>query len=316
MKGEIKVKEVAVKDNGMTGVLYSPSQASEKLPGIILLSGSDGGIPGENAIPKSFIEELVSHGYIVLALAYFGVDDLPSDLENIDLKYFESAIQWFQLHPDVKKDGIVIMGQSRGGELALILGTVLNTLKAIVAYAPSSMITGGFPYPNQPAWKYNNHPLTPYLGALSGIDPNLTELDDLNKSTHEKLIPIHANTEQDPFIIADLFSARNLIEHAKLAEIPVEKINCPILLFSGGKDAIWTSTYYCKSIIKRLNAHKSPVKCKHVNYEDAGHGLIASYDGPIYHPVGKFWCKLGGTPEGNKIANQESFKETIKFLSE
>jgi dienelactone hydrolase len=306
------VKEVAIKDNGITGILYSPSQVSEKLTGIILLSGSDGGIPGANAIPKNFIEELVRNGFIVLALAYFGVDDLPSDLENIDLKYFESAIQWFQLHPNVKKDGIVIMGQSRGGELALILGTVLNKLKAIVAYAPSSMITGGFPYPNQPAWKFKDHALTPYLGALSGNDPKLTESDDLIHSTHKKLIPIHANTEQDPFIIADLFSARNLKENAKLAEIPVEKINCPILLFSGSKDAIWTSTYYCKSIIKRLNAHNSLIKCKHVNYEDAGHGLIASYDGSIYHPVGKFWCKLGGTPEGNKIANQESADSNAK----
>lgn len=310
-----KVKEIAIKDNGMTGVLYSPSHVSRKLPGIILLSGSDGGIPGANAIPKIFIEELVRNKFIVLALAYFGVDELPPNLEHIDLKYFESAIQWLQLHSDVKKDAIIIMGQSRGGELALLLGTVLKRLRAIVAYAPSSMLTGGFPYPNQPAWKYKNHALAPYLGALSGNDPKLTELDDLNQSIHKKLIPLHANTEQDPFIIADLFSARNLTENAKLAEIPVEKINCPILLFSGGKDAIWTSTYYCESIIKRLNAHNSPIKRKHVNYENAGHGLIASYDGPIYHPVGKFWCKLGGTPESNKIANQESLKETIKFLA-
>src|SRR4029079_11423653 len=107
--------------------------------------------------------------------------------------------------------------------------------------------------------------------ALSGNDPKLTELDDLNQSTHKKLIPTHANTEQDPFIIADLFTARNSIENAQLAEIPVEKIDCSILLFSGSKDAIWTSTYYCKSILKRLNAHNSSIKCKHVNYEDAGH---------------------------------------------
>lgn len=35
-----------------------------KLPGIILLSGSDGGIPGYNAIPKKIIEELVRSGFI------------------------------------------------------------------------------------------------------------------------------------------------------------------------------------------------------------------------------------------------------------
>jgi dienelactone hydrolase len=311
----IKVKEIAIKDNRLMGVLYSPSHVPEKLPAIILLSGSDGGIPGANAIPKSFIEKLVNNGFIVFALAYFGLDDLPPNLEHIDLNYFESAIQWLQLHSGVKKESIVIMGQSRGGELALILGTVLKQLRAIVAYVPSNMITGGFPYPNQPAWKYKNHALMPYLGALSGNDPKLTELDDLNQSSHKKLIPIHANTEQDPFIIADLFYARNSTGNAKLAEIPVEKIDCPILLFSGSEDAIWTSTYYCESIIQRLNAYNSSIKRKHINYENAGHGLIASYDGPIYHPVGKFWCKLGGTPEGNKIAAQESLKETIEFLS-
>lgn len=79
-------------------------------------------------------------------------------------------------------------------------------------------------------------------------------------------------------------------------------------------DAIWTSTYYCESIIKRLETNDASIKHKHINYKDAGHGLIASYDGPIYHPVGKFWCKLGGIPETNKIANQESLKETIEFL--
>lgn len=309
------MNEIAIKDNGITGVLYRPSHLSGKLPGIILLSGSDGGISGNNAIPKKFIEALVSNGFIVLALAYFGINNLPQGLNNINLEYFATATQWLHSRSDVKKDAIAIVGQSRGGELALILGTILKQIKAIVAYAPSSMVTGGFPYPNQPAWKYRNHVLTPYLSALSGNDPTLTELDDLNQSIHKKLIPIHANTEQDPFIIADLFSARNLTDNAKLAEIPVEKIGCPILLFSGGKDAIWTSTYYCESIIKRLKIHNSPIKRKHVNYENAGHGLIASYDGSIYHPVGKFWCKLGGTPEGNKIANQESLKETIEFLS-
>ncbi len=309
------MKEITVKDNGIIGVLYSPNHVSEKLPGIILLSGSDGGIPGANAIPKHYIEEIVSNGFIVLALAYFGVDDLPPNLENIDLNYFESAIHWLQLHSDVKKEAIAIVGQSRGGELALILGTVLKHLSAIVAYAPSSMMTGGFPYPNHPAWKYKTHALTPYLGAVSGNNLKLTELDDLIQSTDKKLIPAHANTEEDPFIIADLFSLRNLTPNAKLTEIPVEKIDCPILIFSGGKDAIWTSTYYCESIIKRLNAYNSPIKHKHVNYENAGHGLIASYDGPIYHPVGKFWCKLGGTSVGNRIANQASLKETIKFLS-
>lgn len=293
---------MVVKDSQLTGILYSPNQIIEKLPGIILLSGSDGGIPGNNAIPKSFIEELVNTGFIVFGLAYFGVDNLHLYLENINLEYFELAIQWLQSRPEVKDETISLIGQSRGAELALILGTVINQIKAIVAYAPSSFVTGSFPHPNQPAWIYKNEALQPYLGALSGSNPNISELDDLLQAAQDHLIPAHANTEHDPFIIADLFNARNLKATAAV-EIPVEKISCPLLVFSGGQDAIWTSFYYCQSILKRLRAYHSSIIFKHVNYENAGHGLIASYDGPIYHPVGKFWCKLGGTQEGNEEAN-------------
>lgn len=309
------MNEIIVNDNGLNGILYSPSKTTSKIPAIILLSGSDGGIPGENAIPKSFIEELVNNGFIVLALAYFGINNLPQYLNNVSLEYFEEAVKWLQSRSDVKKDAIAIIGQSRGGELALILGTIFKQLKAIIAYSPSSMVTGGFPYPNQPAWLYKNNALIPFLGALSGNDPQLTEFDDLNQSTHDNLIPIHKNSEQDPFIIADLFFARNLTTNAKFSEIPVENIACPILLFSGGMDAIWTSNYYCESIVNRLRTNNSAINYKHINYEDAGHGIIASYEGSIYHPIGEFWCKLGGTPEGNKIANQNSVKETLEFLS-
>lgn len=92
------MNELVVKDNGITGILYGPSKTTKKLPGIILLSGSDGGIPGTNAIPKSFIEELVNSGFIVLALAYFGINDLPQNLSSISLEYFEKAVQWLQNH--------------------------------------------------------------------------------------------------------------------------------------------------------------------------------------------------------------------------
>jgi hypothetical protein len=42
--------------------------------------------------------------------------------------------------------------------------------------------------------------------------------------------------------------------------------------------------------------------------------LIASYDGPIYHPIGEFWCKLGGTPEANAVANEKALMDIFQFL--
>ena len=306
------MKKTPVNEHEIYGVLYQPNRLSDKLPRILLLSGSEGGVPGSNAIPDSFIEALVKQGFMVFALAYFGVGKLPKNLQNINLEYFELAIEWLQSFADGKKNKVVIIGQSRGAELALILGTISKKISAIVAYAPSNLITGGFPYPNQPAWNYKNNPLKFFSGAVSNNNLNVTELDDLNYATNNNLIPYHENTENDPFIIADLFAARNA--NAKNAEIPVEKITCPILLFSGGKDAIWPSTDYCQSIIKRLEDHNALIQRKHIHYEHAGHGLIASYEAPIFHPVGKFWCVLGGEPVANQQANQDSLRETLAFL--
>lgn len=74
------------------------------------------------------------------------------------------------------------------------------------------------------------------------------------------------------------------------------------------------SSFYCQKIVERLKKYNSKIQYQHFNYKDAGHGIIANYNGAIYHPVGKFWCRLGGTPEGNKFATQDSFSKLINFL--
>ncbi len=305
-----------VKNNNLVGNLYYPEKQIDKLPAIILISGSDGGMPGANAIPESFIENLVSNNFVVLALAYFGVDRLPKYLENIDLEYFENAFCWLNSQPQVKTDSIGIIGQSRGGELALMLGTLFpDNFKAIISYVLCSMVCGGFPHPNRPAWIYRGEAISPYLGGVSNTDINLTELNDLINTTKEGIITPHKNTQEDPIILAELFKVRNKQINHELTEIPVETIKCPLLLFSGGQDDLWPCEYYCQMVINRLNIHNSSIFRKHINYKDAGHGIFASRDGGIYHPFGEFWCKLGGTLEGNEIAKKESNIELLNFLT-
>jgi hypothetical protein len=63
---------IEVNEFGLIGRFYVSAKADQKKPGVILLSGSDGGIPGANAIPQQFIVTLVDKGFAVLALAYFG----------------------------------------------------------------------------------------------------------------------------------------------------------------------------------------------------------------------------------------------------
>lgn len=312
----LKLNKTNIHQDGLIGTLYRP-ETTGKLPGLILLSGSDGGIPGANAIPEAFIEALSRKGFIILALAYFGVDGLPENLENIPLEYFEKALHWLRTQPKIQGHSIGIIGQSRGAELALILGSIFpHQIQTIVASAPCSMVCGGFPHPNRPAWTYQHKPITPYLSGLASADSNLTEMDDLKYSCAQHVIPYHANTQDDPYIIADLFAARMQKQESNLAAIPIEKIKCPILLLSGDQDDIWPAKRYCESIMSRVKEHPSKFMRKHIDYPEAGHGIIASYQGSIFHPKGQFWCRLGGTMNGNKLANEKSWIAIVEFLQQ
>lgn len=295
---------------GLFGNLYVSNPEGEK-PAILILSGSDGGIPGTNAIPESFLEYLASHGFVILALAYFGIEGLPDTLENIPLEYFEKAVQWLKSQFFVDASLLGVLGQSRGAELSLVLGSLFPKMfQAICAIAPCNMAIGGFPHPNEPAWIYQKTPL-PFLSGFSSDEKTLTESDDLKIAIQNQEIPLRANPEEDPCIIADLFIARQKKKDAKNAEIPVENIKCPLLLLSGDQDAIWPSSFYCEAILEKLKNCSNP---KHIRFPEAGHGILVSYDGPIYHPKGNFWCKLGGTPEGNAPGNTQSWKIILEFF--
>lgn len=302
-----------LEQNGLVGTLYSPDSPT-KLPAVILISGSDGGLPGTNAIPEPFIHHLVEQGLTVFALAYFGIKELPTSLEFIPLEYFETALKWLRSQPDIEGKKIAIIGQSRGAELALLLASTMpHLVQAVVACAPSNMVCGGFPHPNRPAWRYKNRPITPYLSALSGSDPTITELDDLTAAMKTAAIAYHANTAEDPCCIADLYAARQKEPIAIDAQIAVEHILCPILLLSGSSDAIWPSEQFYQQIVTRLEA-KGSRPCRLITYQNAGHGILASYQDSIYHPVGGFWCRLGGTIEGNLEANKQSWIDIVEFL--
>ena len=142
------------------GTLFTPD-SQKQFPAVIVLPGSDGGIP------ESIARHLASFGYVVFALGYFGKDGLPQFLENIPLEYFQKAITSLKSMPQVKESAVSLLGYSRGGELALLLGSLFPQLiNAIIAFVPCSRVCGAFPYINRPAWFFNNQPIVPFVNGL------------------------------------------------------------------------------------------------------------------------------------------------------
>lgn len=291
------VERVEVRDQGLRGVFFIPPGA-EPHPAIVLVSGSGGGL-NENRAAM-----FASHGYGALALAYFAFEDLPKDLFEIPLEYFETAIHWLQQHPKVDGNRLAITGGSRGGELSLLLGVTFLAFKAVIAYVPSSLVWGGFGSegnPDQAAWTFQGKPI-PYVIHKSGKEVVLENPDD-----PIPLTPTFLEAMEDNASIP-------------AAVIPVEKINGAVLLISGEDDQMWPSAFFSRMVMRRLDQHHFSHPYQHLNYPGTGHAIGAPYipltPSHAIHPVDGKDYAYGGTPQGQAFAVTDSWGKVFQFLDE
>jgi dienelactone hydrolase len=155
------VQQVPVHDGPLRGVFYLPP-GRERHPGVLVVGGSNGGLPRRPAV------WLASHGFAALALAYFRYEDLPPQLEGIPLEYFGMALEWMSRRPEIAGTRFGVTGTSRGGELALQLGSMYPRIAAVVAYVPANVRYAGCCRQNgAPAWLWQGRPL-PYMVPRRG----------------------------------------------------------------------------------------------------------------------------------------------------
>jgi hypothetical protein len=106
------------------------------------------------------------------------------------------------------------------------------------------------------------------------------------------------------------------------AEIPVERINGPVLLISGTDDAVWPSTTLSEFAVRRLRAHDHPHKVEHLAYEGAGHVIGPPIPGLTFtiahtvHPIIGLDFAFGGEPQQNIGASHDSWARILSFLDD
>jgi dienelactone hydrolase len=262
---------------GLVAHLFRPAGEGPH-PGVLLLGGSGGGIDWQDEMG----EILARHGFETLALAYFGMEGLPRELEHIPLEYVEHGLTALRLQPDVDSLRLGVAGVSKGGELALLVASLHPEIRAVAAFVPSGVVFQSIAegFPRTSSWSRGGRevPFVPY-GQVA--DPRGI-LD---------------------FYVAGLQQADSSTVAA--ATIPVERINGPVLVLSGRGDNLWPSSRLGEMVIERLDRHRFPHEHTHIAYEDAGHLISNIREEDV--------SRRGGTEEGNRRAQVDAQQRFLDF---
>ncbi len=289
-----------LQEGRLRGVLFLPAGEGPH-PALIGVTGSGGGYQAEGAAA------LASRGFAVLAMAYFNAPDLPERLVEIPLEYFEEGLEWLKAVPEVDPERVGVIGGSRGGELALVLGSRFPDFRVVVAKVPSHVVWPGCCDEEdfeRPSWTWRGK------GLAAMPKPEI--------AYHAK---DYWPEVRDDWLGFYWLGLGNVAAEAEAA-IPVENINGPLLMISGGDDQCWPATYMADLVIKRLKAKGFPHRALHLRYDDSGHAAGSLPYWPtvrMVRPMHSLLGKpifLGGTVESLAHSAVDSWKRTLEFLEE
>uniref|UniRef100_A0A6I8S5S8 Bile acid-CoA:amino acid N-acyltransferase n=2 Tax=Xenopus tropicalis TaxID=8364 RepID=A0A6I8S5S8_XENTR len=273
------VQRYPVREGRIRGTLFLPP-GEGPFPGVIDLFGGFGGL-------IEFRSSLLSsRGFACLALAYFAYEDLPKQLDILELEYFEEAAQFLLSNPKVVNHGIGVIGVSKGGEIALALACYLPMVKAAVCINGTNAVYG-YTLTYRDLW-------------IRGIPYQVSrmEITDLG-----------------------LMRVSSLMDEARKPEhqgsiLPIEKAKGPVLFLVGEEDQAYNSlTFAMEAIARARNRGKNDVHL--LSFPGAGH-LLEPPGSPLCHVSQKgrgsppnLW---GGELVAHCTAQETSWMEILRFL--
>lgn len=289
------VKPRPINENGFQANYFVKTDTKKKVS-IVLIGGGPWG--------DYWGQQFASSGYSGLSLPYTQREGLPKLPEEINLEYFEKALVWLKKQPEVDPNKIIVMGASRNAELALVLASIFpESISGVVAYAPSAVSWSNtvLPYNSnelKSSWKYEGVDI-PYvpMNKIKGNESNKIKMVEYWKKGLQKT---------------------DFIEQAA---IKVEKINGPVLLFSGRDDRVWPSSIMADMIEKRLEANSFKYSFQNIKYENAGHLISSNPDDNTSYRTGtinisgkNYEYEFGGNDDGDFKAKQDAKMKLMEFL--
>lgn len=291
------VTRIALHGESIVGTLFRPKKGIARGV-VIVLGGSEGGVDENRAAI------IASHGFETLALAYFGADGLPSELANIPLEYVQRAIAWVHERPETRNLPIILEGDSKGAELALLVAAREPLVRGVVAFAPSSSVFEGF-------------------STKQGVQRASWTISGTPLAYADNPIPPQVKAE----IKADRAAKRAVSFRAQYmalatppkpeSTIAVQKIAGPLLLVAGADDQLWPSDVFAERIIATRKANALKFRDELLIFPQAGHEIDVPYmptgDLAVFNE-GSFRLALGGTASGYARADASMWPKALAFL--
>ncbi|TNV10089.1 hypothetical protein FIC94_20940 [Ochrobactrum teleogrylli] len=207
--------------------------------------------------------------------------------------------------PHVDEKRVIIDGTSRGGELALLLGAYWEEFAAVIAWVPAAHVHPAFSSNDalreRSTWTLHGKPLPFVPPAKRQKGPRDVDLRSGHPVSHIEFLRMAAS---EPYYTE--------------AAIPVENINGPILLISGGDNVMWPSAFFADWVVERLKRAGFAHDVQHLSYENVGHTI-----GPPHAPatVLESYEKrsplpylYGGLPEFIAKARVDVWPQVLRFL--
>lgn len=272
----------------LVGTLFLPPEHG-RLPGIVVLGGSEGGNSAADVAAQ-----LAGHSFVTLSLAYFGADSLPAELQRIPLEYITQAVTLLRNRAEVDSTAIGLIGSSKGAEAALLVAERDARVRAVVAYAPSSVAWSCIcSTPDRASWTWQGRDV-PFVPP--GADP---AYQVANGQPRRPVVNFRYRLRDSAAVAA--------------ASIHVERIRGPVLLVAGESDELWPSADMARSLMARRLSRQSGDTL--LIYLGAGHRIGKSYLPAGSTRVAGGRIETGGTPRANALAQGDSWLVVLRFLA-
>ncbi|XP_069049162.1 acyl-coenzyme A thioesterase 1-like isoform X2 [Lepisosteus oculatus] len=273
------VKRIPVREGRIRGTVFLP-RGDGPFPGVIDLGGTAGGLLEHRGCL------LANHGFVTMVLAYFGFEDLPQNMDEFHLEYFEEALHFFQALPQVRENSIGVLGLSKGADLALSMASFLSGISAVVNVSGC--------YANFQCQLHYKGTTLPALKCY----PEKIKVDQASGLLN------FSEAYDDPR------------DPGCQAVVPIERASARFLFVAGEDDKVWNASLYASEAAKRLISHGKE-RPEVLIFPGTGHIIEPPYFPHChssFHKVINAPVLWGGQAESHAFAQEEAWRRIRQFF--